>query len=99
MISGAERVVFADAALDAEAPFYFRPVVSTVCGSLGSHSVSPDDAVALSRLLFGAVPAGFVLGLRGTAYGEMAEGLSSEALVSLAAAETFFLEWYQTVMA
>jgi len=74
MISGAERVVFADAALDAEAPFYFRPVDPAAGGSLGSHSVSPDDAVALARLLFGAAPEGFVLGLRGAAFGEGSAG-------------------------
>ncbi len=94
MIAGVARVVFADAALDAAAPFYFRPVDATAGGSLGSHSVSPDDAVALSRLLFGAAPAGFVLGLRGAAFGEMAEGLSEEAQHSLTAAEAFFLHWY-----
>lgn len=94
MISGAERVVFADAALDAEAPFYFRPVDPAAGGSLGSHSVSPDDAVALARLLFGAAPQGFVLGLRGAAFGEMAEGLSAEAERSLEAAEAFFVAWH-----
>lgn len=94
MAAQAERVVFADAALDAEAPFYFRPVGGTATGALGSHSIGPDDAVALARLLFGAAPQGFVLGLRGAAYGEMRDGLSEAAAESLAAAEAFFLAWY-----
>jgi len=99
MIADVARVVVADAALDATTPFYFRPVDATADGSLGSHSVSPDAAVALSRLLFGAAPEGFVLGLRGAAYGEMAEGLSEEAQDSLAAAEAFFLDWYENSVA
>lgn len=97
MMAGAERVVFADAALDAEAPFYFRPVAGAADGALGSHSIGPDDAVALARLLFGASPSGFVLGLRGAAYGEMAEGLSEAAAASLDAAEAFFVQWYASL--
>lgn len=99
MIASAERVIFADAALDAAAPFYFRPVVGETGGSLGSHSIGPEDAVALSGLLFGAAPAGFVLGLRGAAYGEMAEGLSAAAVASLDAAEAFFATWYEALPA
>lgn len=95
LIAGVERVVFADAALDAETPFYFRPVDGTSEGSLGSHAISPGDAMALSRLLFGAGAAGFVLGLRGASYGEMAEGLSDVAHCSLDAAEAFFVTWYE----
>lgn len=99
MIAGVQQVVFADAALDAKAPFYFRPVREMGGGSLGSHSIGPDEALALSRLLFGGTPAGFVLGLRGAAYGEMAEGLSTTAAHSLDAAETFFMSWYREAQA
>jgi hydrogenase maturation protease len=94
MISAARTVVFADAALDAETPYYFKPVDETPDGSLDSHTVSPEAALALSRLLFGVAPSGFVLGLRGETFGEMAEGLSLTALSSLDAAEAFFVAWY-----
>ena len=94
MISAARTVVFVDAALDAEKSFYFNPVDETVNGSLDSHAVSPEAALALSRLLFGAAPEGFVLGLQGEAFGEMAEGLSRTALLSLDVAEAFFIDWY-----
>ena len=99
MIAAAERVVFADAALDVEDAFYFRRAAEAAGGSLGSHSIGPDDAMALSRLLFGASPPGFVLGLRGAAFGEMAEGLSEVALGSLDAAEAFFVRWYEDLQA
>jgi hydrogenase maturation protease len=94
MISEAATVVFADAALDAEVPFYFKPMDESVAQALGSHSVTPQAALALARLLFGAAPRGFILGLRGSSYGAMAEGLTEEALGSLAQAEAFFLDWY-----
>ena len=95
MMSQAAAVVFADAAFDADAPFYFRPLTGNGGATLGSHAVTPDAALALSRLLFNAAPQGFVLGLRGASYGEMAEGLSAEAQASLDAAEDFFLAWYR----
>jgi hydrogenase maturation protease len=93
MIAQAGAVVFADAALDATAPFYFRAVAREEATELGSHAVSPAAALALARLLFGAEPAGFVLGLRGAAFGEMGEGLSTVAGDSLEAAEAFLLRW------
>ena len=95
MISEAETVVFADAALDAEAAYYFRPMDESVGEALGSHTVTPQAALALARLLFGAAPRGFILGLRGEKFGEMAEGLSTVASNSLDAAQAFFLDWYQ----
>ena len=95
MISEAETVVFADAALGAEAAYYFRPMDESVGEALGSHTVTPQAALALARLLFGAAPRGFMLGLRGEKFGEMAEGLSTVASNSLDAAQAFFLDWYQ----
>ena len=94
LISGAGMVVFADAAMDAAPPFYFRPLSEADPQTLGSHSVTPEAALALSRLLFGAAPKGFVLGLSGAAFGEMAEGLSGPASHNLDLAEAFFLRWY-----
>ena len=99
MISAADTVVFADAALDAESAFYFRPMDESVAQALGSHSVTPQAALALARLLFGTAPKGFILGLRGTAFGEMAEGLSDTARESLDVAEGFFRAWYQAAAA
>lgn len=94
MIAPARTVIFADAALDASAPFYFRPLEGGA-SQIGSHSVTPDAALHLARTLFGAAPQGFVLGLRGRDYGEVAEGLSDTAKASLTAAEDFFLNWYR----
>lgn len=95
MISTANTVIFADAALDAQAPFYFRPMGENTSQSLGSHTVTPQAALSLSRLLFGQVTTGYILGLRGASFGEMAEELSATALDSLDAAEAFFVDWYK----
>jgi hydrogenase maturation protease len=93
MISGFGAVVFADAALDAEGPFYFRRLDGAAPQALGSHSVTPEAALGLAGLLFGARPEGHVLGLRGASYGAMDEGLSVTALASLERAEAFLLDW------
>ncbi|MFO1132799.1 MAG: hydrogenase maturation protease [Hyphomicrobiales bacterium] len=94
MIASAETVIFADAAVDADSPFYFRLLGETAACSLDSHSLSPQSALSLSRLLFGTAARGFIMGLRGETFGEMAEGLSEAALASLTCAEAYFLEWY-----
>lgn len=93
MISGFPTVVFADAALDAEGPFYFRRLDADGAQALGSHSVSPEAALGLAGLLFGARPGGYVLGLGGSRFGAMAEGLSGPAEENLDRAEAFFLDW------
>lgn len=94
IISSAHTVIFADAALDAEGPYYFRPLAGHAPDSLGSHTVTPEAALSLAGLLFGSAPRGFVLGLRGASFGEMAEGLSEKAIEHLGLAEAFFLDWY-----
>lgn len=98
MISAADTIIFADAALDTEDPFYFRQMDETTAQALGSHTLTPQAALSLARLLFGAAPECFILGLRGDSFGEMSEELSSTALGSLDAAEAFFLDWYQAAL-
>lgn len=93
-ISQADTVIFADAALDAETPFYLRPLTGEA-SQIGSHSLTPDAALNLARTLFNAAPQGYTLGLQGRDYGEVSEGLSPVAEASLAAAEAFFLSWYR----
>ena len=95
MISSAMSVVFADAAIDADAPFYFRPLGAASDSSLGSHHLTPGAALSLSRLLFGTMPMGFVLGLRGSRFGDMSEEISETGLRSLEAAQSFFLAWHE----
>ena len=92
-ISRADIVVFADAAADAEGAYYFRGLDENAAEDLGSHSVTPEAALKLARLLFGASPRGFVLGIAGADFGEMADGLSRTAEHNLGLAEACFLDW------
>ncbi len=91
-VSAAATVLFADAALDATDAFYLRPVPDNAT-TLGSHAVTPSAVLSLARLLFDACPAGYIIGLRGAAFGNIAEGLSPTAQDSLDRAEAFLLPW------
>jgi hypothetical protein len=51
--------------------------------------------MALSRLLFQTTPRAFVLGIAGDHVGEIEEGLSATALISLSLAEDYFVTWYK----
>ena len=79
-------VVFADAARDAEDPFYFRPVFPAPARTLGSHSVTPAEVLSLARSCFNASPQGFVLGMHARNLERFEEGLSPAAQQAMEAA-------------
>lgn len=84
-------VIFADAATQGRAPFFFARVHDDSAGTLGwtSHSITPVQVVALARDLFGSTTDVYALGIRGYAFGELDEGLSVLARDNLAHAVTF----------
>ncbi len=94
MLSKYALVIFADADLSGTPPFSFQEVTGTTSQTLGSHSVTPQGALGLARLLFNATPEAHVLGIPGASFGKIEEGLSETARHNLAAAEAFFVPWY-----
>ncbi|MDJ0686494.1 MAG: hydrogenase maturation protease [Alphaproteobacteria bacterium] len=93
LIAEADRVVFVDAMMNADAPYSFGPVAPAADANLGSHSLSPAAVLALTRTLYGAAPEGFVLGVAGHEFGDVKEGLSRIAEANLRAAQDFFQAW------
>lgn len=79
-------VVFADAAVDADGPCYFRPLSATDDRAPGTHAVSPAQVVGLARTCFAAAPRAYILGMRAHALDGFVEGLTSDAAASLEAA-------------
>jgi Ni,Fe-hydrogenase maturation factor len=79
-------VVFADADGAAVEPFSLRPLEEEPCGRFTSHSVAPGEILHIARTCFDAVPAGYLLGIRGEVFEPFAEGLSPSALGALEAA-------------
>jgi hydrogenase maturation protease len=92
-ISDAQHVVFADAALPGGDDCRFRPARPDPRGDLGTHAASPEAVLALSRILYGATPAGFVLEIAGARFGDIREGLSPVAAANLNTARVFFERW------
>ncbi|KKL79277.1 hypothetical protein LCGC14_2016470, partial [marine sediment metagenome] len=86
-----DAVVFADAATDADGPFYFREIAPGRTGSFSSHSVTPAAVLALAHDLFDARTRGFVLGIRGHCFNEFGEVLSDGARADLSEAVRFIL--------
>ena len=79
-------VIFADAAADADSPFYFRPVTPAREGKLSSHSITPAEVLGLAQTCFQASPDGYLLGIRAARLEAFEEGLSPEARLDLEAA-------------
>jgi hydrogenase maturation protease len=82
-------VIFADADVVGPGPFRFRTLEPKTELSFTSHSVSPAGILGLAQRLFSARSRGYVLGIRGHAFGEFAEELSEEARRNLAVALAF----------
>ncbi len=91
-------VVFVDALMNAPEPFIFREIVDPQPQALGSHTVTPEAALALCTLLFQAKPRTFVLGIHGSQFDDIREGLSPAAQANLQAALSFFEDWYRFLL-
>ena len=82
-----EVVIFVDAALDAEDPFYFRPLTAAPSTpGFTSHGISPAEVLYLAGACYGSCPAGYLLGIRAHDVEAFRESLSSGAEQDLAQA-------------
>ncbi len=88
-VAECDLCLFADADAAGPGPFSLREVVARESLEFSSHGVEPDAVLGLSRRLFGKSPKAFVFGIRGYAFGELAEGLSAGARENLEQALAF----------
>jgi hydrogenase maturation protease len=73
-------VVFADAALDATGPFYFRPLAASLASTaFSSHGISPAEVLRLAGSCFNSFPNGYLLGIRAHEMDDFYEGLTTGA--------------------
>ncbi len=85
-------VVFIDASRDQPEGFRFRPLPPCAAVSFTTHAMSPEHVVALSRELYGARPAAYLLTFRGCAW-EPNGLLTPEARRNLDAAKAFVIRF------
>jgi len=79
-------VIFADAAVQGREPFFFHRLTAIPAVSFSSHSLDPENILAMTQELFGHSPQGYALGIRGYEYNEFGETLSARAQQNLALA-------------
>jgi hypothetical protein len=84
-----DAVVLADACVRGRAPFDFRAVEPARALGFSSHAIEPPALMALARDHFASRAPGYVLAMRGYAFGALAAGLSPGARANLEAAVRF----------
>jgi hydrogenase maturation protease len=88
-VSRHDVVVFVDAAVSGQEPFYVQEVTPVSGVSFSSHSLGPSEVLGLAHDLFKAQTRGFVVGIRGYEFDEFGERLSAGARANLASAIDF----------
>lgn len=91
-------VVFADASVDAAAPFEFQPLEKKApLVGFSSHSITAGSLLGLAGELFGETPMAYSMAIRGYDFNEFGEYLSVRAKANMEKALSFFLQWLETV--
>jgi len=94
LIAQFDVVVFADASVDAEAPFEFLPLEGKApMVGFSSHSIAAGSLLGLAGELFGATPQAYAMAIRGYGFNEFGEWLSAQAQANLEVAVGFFSGW------
>lgn len=82
-VSRHEVVVFIDAAAAGATPFFLRRLLPRACGAFSTHTMRPESVLALAQDTFGWSGRAFLLGIRGYAFGDFGEDLSTQAADNL----------------
>jgi hydrogenase maturation protease len=88
-ISGYDVAIFADAALNGNAPFSFVELHSSPNPPFNSHSLSPQTVLSLAKTMFNAKTKCYLLGIRGYEFDGFGERLSERAKENLELAFDF----------
>ena len=82
-------VIFADADASGPAPFRFDRIEPQTKASFSTHMMEPATVLGLARDVFGALPEGYLLGVRGYEFDDFGEVISPQARENLTAAIRF----------
>lgn len=89
-------VIFADASVNSEEPFTFKPITPKTVNTFSSHSIEPEIVLGFAHGLFNAKTKGYALAIRGYEFNEFGERLSSRAQDNLISAVEFLSELLTT---
>ena len=87
-----DAVIFADASVNGQEPFFFKQIGPKDTFSFSSHSCEPEAVLALARDLFKRKVPGFALGIRGYEFNAFGQKLSPKASRNLDQASAFILD-------
>ena len=88
-IGSFEQVIFVDASIDCQEPFYLEEITETNDTGFGSHSLSPQAVIQLSNSLYQHFPKAHILAIRGYEFDQFEEKLSDSASENLKQASTY----------
>jgi len=89
-IAGADYVIFVDASVSGDGPYYFEEIEPSHEITFTTHSMSPESVVALCHELYDKNTRAFILGIRGYNW-EFMEDLTPRAMENLDKAYAFLL--------
>ena len=89
-----DLVIFVDAEMGSGERCHLRRVSPTGTPDISSHELSPQSVLALCSTLYGKAPESFILGIAGSVFGDVREGLSQTAKQNLEIAIDYFVKWY-----
>ena len=89
-------VIFADASVNSEEPFTFKPIAPKTVNTFSSHSIEPEIVMGFAYDLFKAKTKGYALAIRGHEFDEFGERLSSKAQDNLISSVEFLSELLKT---
>ncbi|MCX6567349.1 MAG: hydrogenase maturation protease [Candidatus Aminicenantes bacterium] len=92
-----DRIIFVDAAVEGTAPAALNPLEPAASIAFTTHEMSPASVLALGEELYGPMPEGFLLSIRGFSW-DIAEGLTDEAARNLDAARLILDKFLQTIL-
>jgi hydrogenase maturation protease len=100
LVAKYDVVVFADASVNATAPYDFHPLEKNVpMVGFSSHSITAGSLLGLAEELFGATPKAYAMAIRGYDFDEFGEFLSEGACDNLDAAVGSFVSWTASLQA
>ncbi|OHB50899.1 MAG: hypothetical protein A2Y10_15940 [Planctomycetes bacterium GWF2_41_51] len=85
-------VIFADASVNCDEPFSFKPLAARQSESFTSHSVEPAEVIGLAEKLFNSKAKPFMLEIRGYNFEMFEEDLTEKAKKNLEKAWDFLKE-------
>ena len=88
-VSEHDVVIFADAAVKGEEPFFFKEIQPNSDVSFSTHSIEPEAVLFLAHDLFKANTKAYALGMRGYEFDDFGEKLSDKAQNNLLEAIEF----------